>query len=101
MPMTYRILPKTGPDHTVSYPVQGALERLLGAPAGSAERKRIREEEDAAGRIRHVKAGEIISDLDDQLAAGLVAGGDLEIVDAAAPAPAPTGARTREKGGEE
>ncbi len=75
--MKYLVCAKTGSGHTISYPVGEALARLLAAPAGSAARRRIRAEEEAAGRIRHARAGEIIEDLPPNCAAALVAGGDL------------------------
>lgn len=79
--MSYRVLPKTGPDHTLSYPVGAALERLLSAPAGSDERIRIRGEEDAAGRIRHVRAGDVVDDIPAVSVDALLDGGDIERVD--------------------
>jgi len=78
--MTYRVLPKTGADHTVSYPIPAALTRLLAAPAGSSERWQIFVEENEAGRIRHARAGEIITDLPDGSADALLENGDLEVV---------------------
>jgi hypothetical protein len=77
---SYRVLPKTGPDHTVSYPIGTALARLLAAPAGSDERWRIFVEENAAGRMRNAVAGELITDLPDGSADALIANGDLELV---------------------
>lgn len=77
----YRVLPKTGPDHTIVYPVGAALDRLLAAPAGSAERARIREEEAAAGRVRQAIAGDVVNDVPQMSVDALIANGDLERVD--------------------
>ncbi len=77
----YRVLPKTGPDHTISYPVGIALARLLAAPAGSADRVRIRNEEARAGRIKHVRAGDVVGDIPVASLDALVDGGDIEHVD--------------------
>lgn len=96
--MSYRVLPKTGPNHTISYPVGPALERLLAVPADSDERQAIREAEEAAGHIRHVTAGEVVDDIPAISIDGLLAGGDIEAVVDAAPEPAAK--RRREKGGE-
>lgn len=85
--MSYRVLPKTGPDHTISYPVGVALERLLAAPAGSEDRVRIRADEEAAGRIRHARAGDVVTDLPAMSVDALLAGGDVELVVDQAPAP--------------
>jgi len=77
--MRYRILPKSGPDHTVSYPMGAALERLLAAPAGA--RAAIRADEDAAGHIRHAVAGEVVDDVPACSVAALLAGGHIAIAD--------------------
>lgn len=92
--MSYRVLPKTGPDHTISYPIGAALDRLLSAPAGSEARVQIRLEEEAAGRIRHVHAGDVVDDIPVGSLDALLEGGDIERVDDAAPA-------VHEEGGEE
>lgn len=98
--MRYRVLPKTGPGHTVSYPRPDALERLLAARAiGSDEVARVRMELDAAGAIRHAVAGEIVSDLPAMSIAALIAGGDVEAVTLEA-APILDGADGDENGGE-
>lgn len=79
--MMFRVLPKTGPTHTVAYPVGAALTRILSAPAGSEERARIREEEAAAGRIKVAQAGDLVDDLPEMSVATLLEQGDIERVD--------------------
>lgn len=78
--MRYRILPKTGPEHTVSYPIGSEIGRLLAAPAGSAERRAIREELARAGQIRHARAGTIVEDIPSMSVDGLIAGGHIAVV---------------------
>ncbi|HXO85233.1 MAG TPA: hypothetical protein VN803_06885 [Gemmatimonadales bacterium] len=78
--MTYRVLPKTGPDHSIAYPIGAAFARILAAPAGSEERARIREEEAAAGGIKVARAGDVVDDLPQTSVDALLEGGDIERV---------------------